>query len=111
MTATQSGVSQLIRVHTWSMVVASALGVAIADSFTSADSLVPASSGSDVDDSDCDDVATLAAGSTVVLMSEGAAGSVFCTWYGASATLVIQVRSVEPPVLVTSIRMEAAAAP
>ncbi|MBK7782248.1 MAG: hypothetical protein IPJ58_16040 [Ardenticatenia bacterium] len=42
---------------------------------------------------------------------EGAAGSVFCTWYGASATLVIQVRSIEPPVLVTSIRMEAAAAP
>lgn len=42
---------------------------------------------------------------------EGAAGSVFCTWHGTPATLVIQVRNIEPPVQVTSIRMEPAAAP
>lgn len=42
---------------------------------------------------------------------EGAAGSVFCTWHATSATLVVRVRSVEPPPLVTSIRMEAAEAP
>lgn len=42
---------------------------------------------------------------------EGAAGSMFCTWHGTAATLIIQVRSIEPPVQVTSIRMEPAAAP
>lgn len=42
---------------------------------------------------------------------EGAAGSVFCTWHATSATLVVRVRGVERPPLVTSIRMESAEAP
>lgn len=42
---------------------------------------------------------------------EGAAGSVFCSWHSSSATMVVQVRSAEPPPLVIDIRLESAAAP
>lgn len=42
---------------------------------------------------------------------EGTAGSTFCTWHSNTATMIVQVRSAEPPPVVIDIRLESAAAP